>query len=74
MIKRGKYKGNVVNDLRFIIMDKIAINNEIVSAGSALCVNCAHAQERVVSTMWGMALARSLGWSIPVNSFSILGF
>ena len=35
MIKRGKYKGNVVNDLRFIIMDKIAINNEIVSAGSA---------------------------------------
>ena len=36
MIKMGKYKGNVVNDLKFIIMDKIAINNEIVSAGSAL--------------------------------------
>ena len=72
MIKRGKYKGNVVNDLRFIIMDKIAINNEIVSAGSALFNS--HAQERVVNTMWGMALARSLDWSIPVNSFSILGF
>lgn len=30
MIKMGKYKGNVVNDLKFSIMDKIAINNEIV--------------------------------------------
>ena len=36
VIKMGKYKGNVVNDLKFIIMDKIAINNEIVSAVSAL--------------------------------------
>ena len=25
-------------------------------------MNCAHAQERVVDTMWGMALARSLDW------------
>ena len=24
--------------------------------------------------MWGMAFARSLDWSIPVNFFSILGF
>ena len=27
-------------------------------------VNCAHAQERVVDTMWGMALTRSLARSI----------
>ena len=35
--------------------------------------NCAHAQERVMDTMWGMALARSLDCSTPVNFFSILG-
>ena len=32
-------------------------------------MNCAHAQERVIDTMWGVALARSLDWSIPVNFF-----
>ena len=32
-------------------------------------VNCAHVQERVIDTMWGMAFARSLDWSIPVNFF-----
>ena len=32
-------------------------------------MNCAHAQERVVDTMWRMALIRSLDWSIPVNFF-----
>ena len=37
-------------------------------------MNYAHAQERVVDMMWGMALARSLYWSIPVHIFSILGF
>ena len=37
-------------------------------------VNCAHAQERDKDTMWGMAFARSLDWSIPVNVFQILGF
>ena len=29
----------------------------------------AHAQQPVVDTMWGMALARSINWSIPVNFF-----
>ena len=37
-------------------------------------MNYAHVQERVVDTMWRMALARSFDWSIPVNVFSILGF
>ena len=37
-------------------------------------MNCAHAQERVVATMWEMAYVRSLDWSIPVNFFSILRF
>ena len=32
-------------------------------------MNCAHAQERVIDKMWGIALARSLDWSIPVNFF-----
>ena len=28
-----------------------------------------HAQEQVIDTMWVVALARSLDWSIPVNFF-----
>ena len=65
MIKMGKYKGNVVNDLKFIIMDKIAINNEIVSAGSALLTHelraCARASCKYDVGNGTRSLTRSIG-------------
>ena len=53
------------------------LSKHLCVAGIGLCtvhhhfylVNCAHAQERVIDTMWGMPFARSLDWSIPVNFF-----